>query len=278
MNQVPIIKNNTVVWYRESVLLDHRDSELEAIHTYFNGVDSRCKIKPGQLVIPRFSLLPYVKEQVYDVETVIGAKLINSYKQHRYIADIRKYYEDLKDFTPKLWESIDWIDEDGPYILKGITNSRKARWNTLMYAETINDAKRIYWELINDPLMQDSGQDIVIRKYEKLYKYMDGVNGCPVSKEIRSFWYKENLLTSGFYWADAVDDLPEKPSIKEIPESLVKEVTSIVSKNTNFYVIDWAQKDNGEWIVIELNDGSCSGLSCCDPYELWGNLKEVLDT
>lgn len=276
LNYSPIC-SNSVVWYRTSVIEDNKEGELEAIQNYFNAVDSRTKIKPGQLVIPRFSALPYFKEQAYDIEECIGAKLINSLKEHRYIADIKQYYEDLKDFTPKTWPGLDWIDEPGPYVLKGITNSRKARWLSHMYAPTLEDAKRIYWELINDPLMQDSGQDIVIRKYEKLYKYMDGIGGMPIGKEYRFFYYKETQLSGGYYWSNYINDLPAKPDINEVPKSWLDKLASIISKKTNFYVIDVAQKENGEWIVIELNDGSMSGLSENDPFILWKNLKEALD-
>lgn len=40
--------------------------------------------------------------------------------------------------------------------------------------------------------------------------------------------------------------------------------------------MDIAQKEDGGWVVVELNDGSMSGLSCIDPDELYNNLlKEI---
>ena len=39
----------------------------------------------------------------------------------------------------------------------------------------------------------------------------------------------------------------------------------------------FGQKENGDWMVVELNDGQMSGVSCCDLGELYGNLKRVLE-
>lgn len=269
-----MINIKPVVWYRSSLIEEH-EGELEAINKHFRSVDSRVKIQPEELVIPRYSALPYFAEQEHDIN-LIGAKLINSYKEHRYIADINNWYADLEPLTFRTWPGIEWIDQPGPYILKGITNSRKQRWNTLMYAETLEDAKRIHWELLNDPLMQDSKQDIVIRKYEKLAKYFDGVNGCPVTKEFRFFFYKGELLSGGYYWANYLEDLPEKPDINEVPAKFLKQVSDIVKLKTNFWVVDMAQKESGDWVVVELNDASMSGLSCNDPEVLYKNLAAVI--
>jgi len=48
-----------------------------------------------------------------------------------------------------------------------------------------------------------------------------------------------------------------------------------VGNKSNFYVIDVAKTQSGEWIVIELNDGQFSGLSAIDPNDLYMNLKTV---
>ena len=54
-------------------------------------------IKAGDLVIPRFSAIPFYKEQEYDVNS-IGAKMINDINQHNYIVDMYNWYEDLIDY------------------------------------------------------------------------------------------------------------------------------------------------------------------------------------
>lgn len=117
-----------VILYRR---LDNADeNEVNAINANsFKLTESRLDIKYGELVIGRYSVLPYYQEQERDIDK-IGAKLINSYKQHLYIANLRNWYEDLKEFTPKTWFSLEGCNYSGPFVLKGHTNSRKFQWDT----------------------------------------------------------------------------------------------------------------------------------------------------
>lgn len=266
---------NYVIWYRSSQM---DDNELIAAKKYFTCVDSRVKIQPGDLVISRYSVLPYFKEQEYDIEYCIGAKLINSFKEHNYIADLRNWYEDLSDLTPQTWFRIEDVPSDtGPFVLKGSTNSRKQRWKTHMFAIDKKAANEIYWELCNDPLICDSGQNVYIRKYEPLVKLIDGIGGIPISKEFRCFVVFGEVISKGFYWHNYADDLDEIPSVDEIPQEFLDTVIERVGSKSNFYTIDVAQKQNGDWIVVELNSGPMAGLPCNDPDELYKNLKEVLN-
>ncbi|MDP2683482.1 MAG: ATP-grasp domain-containing protein [bacterium] len=260
---------DAVIWYRDSCVEKY---ELEAMKKYFNCVDSRILIKPGQLAISRFSCLPYYKEQARDID-LIGAKLINSYNEHRYVADLSAYYIDLKDLTPKTWFSIDEIDDDGPFVLKGATNSRKNRWRTHMFAKDLRAAREVYWELSNDSLIQDSQQQICIRKFVKLYKYFDGVNGMPITKEFRFFMYKDVILSSAYYWSGSLD---EPPDASEVPIEFIQNVAKRVKNKIKFYVIDVGQLETGEWIVIELNSGQMAGLSDNDPEVLYSSLAAAL--
>lgn len=264
-----------IIWYRDALIENHRN-EKEAMEKYFHCVDSRVKIEAGQNVIARYSALPYYEEQAYDIDC-IGARLINSFKQHQWVADIRNWYEELKGFTPKTWPGLDWIDEDGPYVLKGMTNSRKQKWRTHMYAENRKVAADIYWELLTDPLFQDTKQDIVIRKFERLYTYFSGINGMPITKEFRFFVFKGKIISGGYYWSQYINDLPEEPNINEVPREFLDEVISRVGNNINFWLLDVGQKDDGDWIVIELGDAQCGGLSCNDPFILYKNLKQECD-
>ena len=265
-----------IIWYRTSIA---EQEELQAAQKYFTCVDSRVKIQKNDFVISRYSLLPYFAEQQYDVEECIGAKLINSVHEHYFIADMRNWIETIPQFTPKTWYRIEDVpDNEDPYILKGETNSRKDDFFSKMYARDLEQAKQIHWDLCKDPLMKDSEQDIYIRKFEPLVKLMDNyVGGPPVSKEFRVFVAYKTILSKGFYWSNYVDDLPEAPDVNEIPDKWLNSIIDIVGNHTNFFVVDVAQKQNGEWIVIELNSGNMSGLSCCDPGELYKNLRMVVD-
>lgn len=264
-----------VIWYRES-LLEHHVNELEIMKKHFRCVDSRVSINPKEIVIGRYSVLPFYKEQSDDIH-YLGAELINSHHQHCYVADIRNWYEDLKEYTPKTWTGLDWIDEEGPYVLKGMTNSRKNKWKTHMFAANKDDAANVYWELLTDPLLEDTKQEIVIRKFEKLYTYFIGVNGMPVTKEYRFFIFNGQVVSGGYYWSQYHDDLPEKPDPDEVPREFLDKIISLVGNKINFWLLDVGQKVNGEWIVIELGDAQMGGLSCNDPETLYSNMARVIE-
>ncbi len=51
----------------------------------------------------------------------------------------------------------------------------------------------------------------------------------------------------------------------------------IVSAHTNFVVIDLAERPDGSWDVIELNDANMAGVSCIDPAVLWSSVAKHYD-
>jgi hypothetical protein len=251
--------------------------EIKAIEKHFPILDSRLDIKPNDLVIGRYSVLPFYEEQHRDILSV-GARLINSYKQHRYIANLMNWYEDLKGLTPETWPSLEAAPGDGPFILKGATNSRKFQWDTHMFAATRRDASLVCTELQNDSLI--GYQDIVVRRYVPLKTYYTSFHGLPITKEFRFFVCAGEILSGGYYWASHTEDLKDLhnivPDWEEVPTSLIDAVISRVGEKAFFYAVDVAQTEAGDWIVIELNDGQMSGLSDNDPEELYKNLSFVL--
>lgn len=115
-------------------------------------------------------------------------------------------------------------------------------------------------------------QGLAVREYVKLKKLDEAINGLPISKEWRCFCYK--LLCHGFYWSN-FPDVDPGPLPKEGID-FVSKITSIVSQKTNFYVVDVAEKENGEYMVVELNDGQQSGTSSVDVETLYSELKKAL--
>jgi hypothetical protein len=271
--------SEVVIFYRDDV--DWRAEEGIA-RKYFKCTKSRIEIKPNQLVIPRFSALPFYREQEYDI-TLAGAKLINSYAQHRYCADLKNYYLDLQGITPYLYYSLQDLPENGPFILKGETNGRKFLWSTHMYAETKQDAIRVHSRLQEDSMLQY--QDILIRQYIPLQTFFIAPRGLPITREYRFFFYKSKVLAGGYYWSNYYDDIIETGEVldpKEVPDSFLQDVANRIQSSTtgtppNFYVVDVAKTTDDKWIVIELNDGSMSGLSMVNPEELYSKLKQELD-
>jgi hypothetical protein len=246
-------------------------SEEEVAKTYFDVIRNRVDVQKGDIVVGRYSVLPFYKELETDLNK-LGAKLINTYRQHQYIADIKEWYEDLKDFTPKTWFRLEDVpDNKGPFVVKGQTNSRKDRWRTHMFANTKREAVETALRLQEDSLI--STQDIYVREFVPLNNYMVGLNGMPISEEYRFFICNEFLLSGAYYWSNYLEDIGFTPSARAVPDNFLAKIITAIGNKANFYVVDIAKTQSGEWIVVELNDGQMSGLSCNDPDDLYSALK-----
>jgi len=250
------------------------EQELQACKKYFNTYRIRTDIPSGALVIGRYSVLPFYRELEMDLANR-EATLINSYAQHRWIADF-EWYEYVKRFTPESWfeRDIYKVDYDGPFILKGATNGRKYQWKTHMYAENKKSALDVASRLANDPIIGQ--QEIIYRKYIPL-RQIDKceISGLPFVNEWRIFYYKNILLSYGFYWTGAQNQ--DKAYINDKAFVLSQSVANICANHVNFFVLDVAETATGEWILVEINDGQMSGLSENNSDALYKNLKRILN-
>lgn len=257
-----------IVLFRKSLA---EEGEIEVCRKYFYTVEYRSDIPRNSFVIPRYSYLPYPLEFEHDIKNIGGA-LINSYDQHRWIADF-EWYDVLKDYTPESWtyDNFFLCQYEGPFIAKGATNSRKNQWNSMMFAQTKRRASEIACELKNDGLI--CNQKIIYRKYIPLENLEIGINGLPFSNEWRFFFYKDKRLSHGFYWSIS-EHIPKECNTQL--EDFAEMLAGIVKDYANFYVLDVAMTEKQEPILVEINDGCCSGLSECCAEELYFNLKKVL--
>ena len=257
------------------IILFRTDSENKdeffVAQKYFEVTKNRNAIPPDRLVIGRYSTLPYFRELEEDVN-LAGSKLIDTYSEFNYVASF-DYYFDIEPYTFKTWfEAYDIPDNCGPLVVKGTTNSKKGWWNTKMFCENKQVAILTARDLMEDSLFHN--QKIIYRKYEKLKTYEKLLNDLPVTDEYRFFFYKKTELCHGYYWHNA-EDLNHQCAPEGI--ELAHKVASIVSEWCNFFVVDVAQKDAGGWVVVELNHGTMSGLSACDPEELYSNLAKAIE-
>ena len=249
---------------------DDIKNEFSICSKQLNTFEYRSDIPSNSLVIGRYSVLPYYKELEQELK-LKNSHLINSYSQHQYIADIRNYYKDVKEFTPNTYTI--WNDlPEGQYVVKGITNSRKHQWKTHMFAENRNEVPKVVSRLFDDQLILNQG--VVVREYVPLKKLGEGINGLPISEEYRLFFLGKNYLAGGFYWVNYENS--DKMEISEHIVSYATKIAEIVSTNTNFFVLDIAVKENGELMLVEINDGQMSGLSGIDPHVLYNNLNYFL--
>ena len=276
LNQCNMKTKNHNYWilFRRS-LVD--DEEVEAASRYFNVSFQHEEIPSGSVIIPRYSALPFYEYLQSGVEAV-GSELYQRYRQHCFVADMQNWYQHLKDVTPKTWFSLEEFQQDRPnrkpdesYVLKGATNSKKFAWKTHMFAKTADDVLTVHRNLQLDSLI--GTQPIYIRKYVDLNQVGTKIDGLPVTEEYRVFVCNGNILAKGFYWSEYSDVVaPENQNPENIPHEFLDQVIDAIGDEIKFYVVDVARTKKGNWMVVELNDGCQSGLSCVDPNELYCNL------
>ena len=242
------------------------EDELSAAHRYFDCRKSRI-IKGPATVIGRYSVWPYYDELYRDLDQQ-DCTLINTPQQHDFVARLDQWTPLLHDVTPQTWTTLSDIPE-GQYVLKGQWKSRKDKWNTHMFAASRRDAIQVYCRLQDDTLI---GSDtIYIRQYVPINTLLIGLNDLPVTEEYRFFVLDGTILCGAFYWANYVDDIPcGIPQASNVPQDFLDKIVGRIDQNVRFYTMDVARTQSGDWIVVELNDGQQSGLSCIEPETLYG--------
>lgn len=121
-------------------------AEMAVAARYFNVVQQRHQVPDSSLVIGRYSVLPFYRELAADIGAKHG-RLINNASEHEYIANLGSYIQDVEDLTPKTWSRLEDLPEQGPFVLKGQTNSKKHMWSSHMYAESKKEAVKVWLRL-----------------------------------------------------------------------------------------------------------------------------------
>jgi hypothetical protein len=249
---------------------------MEVAAQYFPVINHRTLVCHDDLVICRHSATPFYHELCADIRNM-GGEPLQPYHDHNYIADFHWYdVPTIRENTPRSWTDRDFYacPYDGPFVVKGRCKSLKFEWNTKMFAYRKYDAVKIGNELMKDP---DIGREgVVYRMYEPLKTYEIGLNGLRFTNEWRFFFYKQHMLSYGYYWSIA-QNIPDKSELPSEAVNFAQMLANSLKNYVTFFVLDIAQKESGSWTLIEVNDGQCSGLSECDPHELYSNLKKVLN-
>ena len=110
-------------------------------------------------------------------------------------------------------------------------------------------------------------EGIVFKKVEALKRYEDKTN------EWRMFFLNGELMMLG-----QNSDAPARDI--GIPSSkIMLECTKIAKKvNSNFCTIDIAEKEDGEWMILELGDGQVSGMPLVgDAIAFYNRMNAILN-
>ncbi|GAB4158721.1 MAG: hypothetical protein Tsb009_35950 [Planctomycetaceae bacterium] len=203
-------------------------------------------------------------------------RLANSPEQHFNGSELPQWYPLLEGLTPKsVWfdeppsakvveETVGW-----PVFVKG---ARQTSRHELRKCVAHNPAE---YEKLIDEYRQDSilkWQQCVVREFANLRSVnCEATYKVPPSFEFRTFWYNKKLVGAGPYWSEFADytwTSEERDSCIELAASAAAKI------DCPFLVIDMALKDDGQWIVIECNDGQESGYAGVSPFAIWNNIVQ----
>jgi hypothetical protein len=270
------LRQRNVLYFRHGYE-QQLQQELGALQERFTVIDDLEQIEAGDRVLCRFSTLPFPELLEQELEAR-GAVLIHGHAAHAYLADMRRWYPDLKGITPETWFAIEDVSGEGPFFVKGMTNSNKSDWRAC-YAADREDLQRVIAAVAADPLL--SQQPLCIRQFVPLVTYAQHPQtGVPITEEFRCFVAGGRVLSRGYYWSEQLEQLADQgivPDPEAIPDAFLEDVIARVHAQADYYVVDVARTQAGEWLVVELNDATMSGLAGNDPQVLYSNFLAHLE-
>jgi hypothetical protein len=200
-----------------------------------------------------------------------GVRLVHSPEEYRRATELPVWYPLLKDLTPKSLcgrepPSADAIGAElgWPIFLKGSrqTSHHKKSLSIIDGPETY---ARVLGEFARDRVLH--WQEVVCRRYVALRRVEDtALDRVPSSFEFRTFWWRGELVGFGRYWWQGK---PYEASTEEREKAIAVAREAARRVNVAFLVVDVAQAETGEWLVIECNDGQESGYAGISPLGLW---------
>ncbi|MCK5685705.1 ATP-grasp domain-containing protein [bacterium] len=237
--------------------------------------------KTMELGIYRGWMLTFKQYQGFFAELLKkNIKLINAPIQYAHCHYLPDSYDKIKSKTPKSnWTAI--IDPTiisllaaefgtNPIIVKDFVKSEKHHWEEACFIPNASDQKQIksvvnrFLELRGESL----NKGIVFRQFEELeFLTKHSKSGIPLTMEFRLFFANKKLIEVYNYW-DEGEYGDTKPELEEFLQ-IAQEIES------TFFTMDIAQKQSGEWIIMELGDAQVAGLPAnADKDEFYKKLKE----
>jgi hypothetical protein len=206
-----------------------------------------------------------------------GLCLINSNSQHETASLLPHWYPKIKEYTARsVWydtlptAATILKDFSFPVFLKGERQTNRHN-KSMSIANNLADLENIlhYWK--QDNVL--GWQRLICREFVNLEKIAEPVGDkIQPSKEFRIFLWKNRTVGIGHYWTE-FEKVELTVSEKTHITRLAEEISTIVA--VPFLVVDVAKKADGEWIVIELNDGQESGYAGVNKLQLWQKIIDL---
>ncbi|WP_196893025.1 ATP-grasp domain-containing protein [Aureivirga marina] len=231
-------------------------------------------------------LTPNQYEKLYNRLLEKNIQLINSPKEYKHAHYLPESFELIKEKSPfSIWFSKEEfkdfetiferlkVFENEAVIIKDFVKSEKHAWKEACFIPNFSDKENVrqivskFIELRGNYL----NEGLVFRKFEHL-KFLKNhsKSNMPLTKEFRVFFYKNQIVQIAKYWDEGIygEENLDFSSFIEIANRI----------ESNFFSMDIAQKENGEWIIMEIGDGQVSGFpDNLDKVNFYKNIKKIQD-
>lgn len=162
--------------------------------------------------------------------------------------------------------------EGNPVIVKDYVKSQKHHWLEACYIP--NSADTEHAQKVAARFLDLRGEalegGLVFRQFEKFKTLTThSKSGMPLTREYRLFVANGKIFHWFNYWEEGEyeDALPPIDNFAELAKR----------PGSKFYTMDIAQKENGDWLIVELGDGQVAGLpENASVPEFYRDLKAVL--
>lgn len=223
---------------------------------------------PETAIYRGWMLSPIQYERLYQGLIAKGLRLVNTPIEYKHCHYLPESYSVIENMTPKsVWlpfeETVDFeaihealaqIDSSS-VIVKDYVKSEKHDWETACFIPDISDHPAV--EKVVSKFLRLRGsylnEGLVFREFISLEPLTHhSKSGMPLTKEFRLIFLAHQPIAVLNYW-DEGDYEGEKPDLAPFLE-VAQQVRS------NFFTMDVAKTQEGDWIIMELGDAQVAGL------------------
>jgi len=206
-----------------------------------------------------------------------GIRLVNAPEEHLRASQLPGWYPLIENLTPRSqwYEEIPTVVQiesefEWPVFIKGVRQTSRHQ-RKLSIVESADDCRFVLKHYQADSIL--GWQSLVVREYFPLRQVENPqADRIPSSFEFRTFWWHGAYVGAGRYWWEGQRynwTESEKTDALELAAEAAKRVA------VPFLVIDLAMTNEGNWTVIECNDGQESGYAGASPIGIWQNIIDL---